>query len=287
MQLRQLEYFQMVGKTESMQKAAALLNVSQPTITVAVKKLEEELQVQLFERNGKHLKLTHEGELFLTRADEILARIQYSVAEMNDYHTEAADTIKIGITPIAGAVIFPDIFERINSQCPHFQAEFTEEGSLAIQALLEKGELDLGILIFPAELKTLETITIAVEPIHVCFAKSHPLNDRSVVAFEQLQQHPFLVFKEDTYSRQLVFDECKKHRFTPKVVFASRQVETIIGLVEAGAGISFLPQRIIQKHPNIGSCPLAEPIAIHVGIAWNKGKYLSKAGQRFIDFIKN
>ena len=174
MQLRQLEYFQMVGKTESMQKAARRLNVSQPTITVAVKKLEEELQVQLFERNGKHLKLTHEGELFLTRADEILARIQYSVAEMNDYHTEAADTIKIGITPIAGAVIFPDIFERINSQCPHFQAEFTEEGSLAIQALLEKGELDLGILIFPAELKTLETITIAVEPIHVCFAKSHP-----------------------------------------------------------------------------------------------------------------
>ena len=287
MQIRQLEYFQMVGKTESMQKAAVLLNVSQPSITVAIKKLEEELQVNLFERNGKRLTLTHEGKLFLTRAEDILARIQYSLEEMNDYHAEVADTLKIGITPIAGAVIFPEIFERINSQYPHFQAEFTEEGSLAIQALLEKGELDLGILIFPAELKTLETITIAVEPIHVCFAKSHPLNDRSVVAFEQLQQHPFLVFKEDTYSRQLVFAECEKHHFTPKVVFASRQVETIIGLVEAGAGISFLPQRIIQKHPNIGSCPLAEPIAIHVGVAWNKGKYLSKAGQRFIDFIKN
>ena len=287
MQIRQLEYFQMVSKSESMQKAAVLLNVSQPSITVAVKKLEEELQVNLFERNGKQLKLTYEGELFLTRTDEILARIQYSVAEMNYYHTEAADTLKIGITPIAGAVIFPDIFERINSQCPHVNVDFTEEGSLVIQSLLEKGELDLGILIFPAELKTLETITIAVEPIHVCFAKSHLLNDHSVVAFEQLQQHPFLVFKEDTYSRQLVFDECEKHCFTPKVVFASRQVETIIGLVEAGAGISFLPQRIIQKHPNIGSCPLAEPIAIHVGIAWNKQKYLSKAGHRFIDFIKN
>lgn len=287
MQIRQLEYFQKVSKSESMQKAAVLLNVSQPSITVAIKKLEEELQVNLFERNGKRLTLTHEGRLFLTRAEDILARIQYSLEEMNDYYAEVADTLKIGITPIAGAVIFPEIFERINSQCPRVNVDFTEEGSLVIQSLLEKGELDLGILIFPAELKTLETITIAVEAIHVCFAKSHLLSDHSVVAFEQLQQHPFLVFKEDTYSRQLVFDECEKHCFTPKVVFASRQVETIIGLVEAGAGISFLPQRIIQKHPNIGSCPLAEPIAIHVGIAWNKQKYLSKAGHRFIDFIKN
>lgn len=287
MQIRQLEYFQMVSKSESMQKAAVLLNVSQPSITVAIKKLEEELQVNLFERNGKRLTLTHEGKLFLTRAEDILARIQYSLEEMNDYHAEVADTLKIGITPIAGAVIFPEIFERINSQYPHFQAEFTEEGSLAIQALLEKGELDLGILIFPSEIKTLETISIAVEPIHVCFAVNHPFSRRAAVAFEELQPYPFAVFKEDTYSRQLVFEECEKHHFKPKVMFASRQVETIIGLVETGMGISLLPQRIIQKHPNIGSCPLAEPIAIHVGIAWNKQKYLSKAGHRFIDFIKN
>lgn len=277
----------MVSKTVSMQKAALLLNVSQPSITVAIKKLEEELQVKLFERNAKKLTLTKEGKLFLTRTDEILARVQYSLAEMNDYHAAMTGTLKIGITPIAGAVIFPEIFERINSRYPHFKAEFTEEGSLAIQARLEKGELDLGILIFPSEIKTLETITIAVEPFHVCFAKDHPLSSCASIAFEELQAYPFVVFKEDTYSRQLVFDECARHHFTPNVMFASRQVETIIGLVETGMGISLLPQRIIQKHPNIGSCPLAEPLTIHVGVAWNKSKYLSQGGQRFIDFIKN
>ncbi|WP_371367711.1 HTH-type transcriptional regulator GltC [Sporomusa rhizae] len=285
MQLRQLEYFQMVSKMKSMKKTAAFLNVSQPSISVAIKKLEEELGVSLINRNSKKFQLTKEGSVFLKRANEILDHVQYSMEEMNDYRLDHIATVKIGITPIVGAIIFPEIFEKFHTKYPHFKATFIEEGSLVIQELLEKGDIDLGMLILPSNLVGLEKVTITIEPIHVCFSNHHPLSRCSTVSFDQLKNYPFILFKEDTYSRQMVLAECEKYQIIPEVVFSSRQVETIIGLVEAGAGISLLPERIVRKHSNISSCRLANPISIEIGLAWNKNRYLSKAGKAFVDFV--
>jgi Transcriptional regulator len=285
MQLRQLEYFQLVSKMKSMKKTASFLHVSQPSISVAIKKLEEELGVSLLDRTAKKFQLTREGSIFLTRATEILERVQYSVEEMNDYRSEHIGSVKIGITPIVGALIFPEIFDKFHNQYPNFKASFIENGSLVIRELLEKGEIDLGLLIVPRQLEGLEKIIITREPIHVCFANQHRLRKYSAVSFEQLKNDPFIVFQEDTYSRQMVLAECEKYRISPEIVFSSRQVETIVGLVEAGTGISLLPERIVRKHPNISSCRLAEPITIDIGIAWNNNRYLSKAGQAFIDFV--
>ena len=286
MQLRQLEYFQMVSKMKSMRKTADLLNVSQPSISVAIKKLEEELGVSLIERNAKKFQLTQEGSIFLERTNEILDRVHYSAAQMSDYRSDHLGTIKIGITPIVGAIIFAEIFEKFHSQYPHFKATFIEEGSLVIRELLEKDEIDLGMMILPGKVPGLEKIIIAIEPIHVCFANNdHPLSGCSSVSFARLQNYPFVLFKEDTYSRQMVLAECEKHQISPDIVFSSRQVETIISLVEAGTGIALLPERIVRKHSGISSCPLASPLFIEIGIAWKSNRYLSKASKGFIDFV--
>lgn len=285
MQLRQLEYFQMVSKMKSMKKAAIFLNVSQPSISVAMKKLEEELGVILIDRNSEKFQLTQAGNVFLKHANEILGRVHYSMEEMSDYRLDNKRKIKIGITPIVGAMIFPDIFGKFHSQYPQFKASFIEEGSLVIRELLEKGEIDLGLLIIPSELVGLEKIIIANEPIHVCFANHHLLSGCLTVPFDQLKNYPFILFKEDTYSRQMVLAECKKYQINPDIAFSSRQIETIIGLIETGVGISLLPERIITKHSNVSSCRLAEPMTIQIGVAWNSDRYLSKAGNAFIDFV--
>jgi DNA-binding transcriptional LysR family regulator len=285
MQLRQLEYFQMVCKMKNITKAAELLNVSQPSVTVAIKRLEEELGVSLFDRNFKKLVLTEEGCTFLKRADKILSTAQYALDEMQDRSLAKKSDIKIGLTPIVGAMIFPDIFEKFQTECPELRVSFREEGSLMIRELLQKGELDLGILITTNIPPGLEKIVIATKQIHVCFAAGHPLHNAAAVPFSDLAGYPFLLFKEDTYSRQMILDECEKQHFIPTIGFSSRQIETILGLVEKGVGISFLPEVIISKHANISSCPLAEPLFIQVGIAWNTERYQSDACKTFIDVI--
>jgi len=109
----------------------------------------------------------------------------------------------------------------------------------------------------------------------------------SKIPWEKLRNQPFILLKEDTYLRQLVLEECAKRQFSPHIVLSSNQIETILGLVERGTGITFSMETIVQKHPNILSRPLPDPLFIQAVLAWNKDKHLSKAAQGFIDFTKH
>lgn len=285
MQLRQLEYFQAASRFKSITKAAAAVNVEQPSVTAAIKKLEYELGVQLFDRTSKQIELTPEGRIFLQRVDDILNRINYSVQEMSDLRLANKGFLKIGITPIIGAMIFPYIFDRLKSEYPNIDIKFVEEGSLAIRSLLEKGDIDLGILIISNAPSPLETRMIASSSIHLCLPANHPLDKFTSVSFNELKEYPFILFKEDTYSRRMILDECDKNQFTPNIAFSTSQIETVLGLVEQGVGISFLPETIVKKHSRIQSRPLASPLSIQIGLAWHRNRYQSNAAKAFVDFI--
>jgi DNA-binding transcriptional LysR family regulator len=101
-----------------------------------------------------------------------------------------------------------------------------------------------------------------------------------------LAKEPFLLFQEDTYMRQLILEECSRHGFTPQIRFSSRQIETILSLVEQNAGVGFLPADITRKHPRIVSRPLTPPLSIQAGFAWNEERYLSQACHVLLDFCE-
>lgn len=95
MELRHLKYFQVVSQLNSLTKAAEVLHLTQPSLTVAMQKLEEELKVPLFDRSQRSLSLTLEGNLFLQHVNDILRRVNDSVTEMQDYRTMQTGTIKL------------------------------------------------------------------------------------------------------------------------------------------------------------------------------------------------
>lgn len=285
MELRQLEYFQAVGRLASVTRAADSLRVAQPSVTVAIRKLEDELGVVLFDRSQKQIALTAEGQVFLRHVDDILGRVGDSVKEMNDYRLLKKGTIKVGIPPMVGAFIFPCVFAGFQKAHPWLELSVVEEGSLAIRGQLERGGLDLGMVIISNASPRLETAFITSRQLLVCLPPAHPLAGLPAVPFRQLRDEPFVLLKEDTYNRRLIMEECGKHGFTPRVVFSSSQIGTILGLVAQGVGISFLLDAVIAGHPGIAGRPLAEPLKIEIGLAWNRERYLSKAARAFIDFI--
>ena len=203
---------------------------------------------------------------------------------MKDYRQLQKGSIKMGITPITGAFSFPYIFAKFKKIYPNFELTVVEEGSLSIRTRLERGELDLGFMITFNTLSCLEIIPITTGQFLVCVAKDHPLAQFSAIPFKELRDYPFILFKEDTYSRQIILQECKRHQFVPHIVFSSSQIETILGLIEQGVGISFLPDAIVQKRVDIINRPLAEPLSLTTGLAWNKERYLSNASKAFINF---
>jgi DNA-binding transcriptional LysR family regulator len=284
-ELRQMEYFQRAGRLRSITKAAAELHVSQPSVTVAIQKLEEELGVPLLDRSQKQIALTPEGHVCLKRTDDILARIRDLISEMNDYRFAKKGIIKIGITPVIGAYFFPGALARFQKMHPRVQVAVIEEGSLSLRKRLARGELDLTMMITSQTSSHLETVPVAKGQLLACFSRHNPLGKLDKIPFARLRDQPFIMFREDTYSRKMILDECARNRFTPRIVFTSSQIETVMGMVGHGVGISFLLDTIVTKYPEVVGRPLSKPLLLEAGLAWSKDRYLSKAARLLMNSL--
>ncbi|MBP1624106.1 MAG: cynR 4, partial [Acidobacteria bacterium] len=154
-----------------------------------------------------------------------------------------------------------------------------EEGSLSLRKRLARGELDLTMMIISKTSSHLETVTVAKGQLLACFSRHNPLSKLEKIPFARLRDQPFIMFREDTYSRKMILDECTQNRFTPRIVFTSSQIETVMGMVGHGVGISFLLDTIVTKYPEVVGRPLSKPLLLEAGLAWSKDRYLSKAAR--------
>ena len=287
MEIRQLEYFRAVCGLNSISKAAEQLHVAQPSVSIAIQKLEEELGVMLFDRTQRQISLTEEGKIFSQRVSDILLQIGDSVNEIKDLRFCQSGTIKIGIPPMIGVFLFPHIFARFRKRYPDIKLIAVEAGSLSIQKLLEDGNIDVGIITQNSSCSALDVQPITSVQIRVCLPQDHSLSGLASIPFAKLEGEPFILFKEDTYSREIIVKECRKHNFKPDIVFVSSQIDTIISLVELGVGISFLFDVIAKKHSAINCLPLEESLTAPIVLAWNRKRYLNSASRIFIEFINS
>ncbi len=287
MELRQLEYFQMASRLKNITRAAERLRVSQPNITVAIKKLEAELGIQLFDRSQKQLSLTPEGAVFLNRIELALRNIQDAVLEVNDYKQLQKGTIKIGIPSMIGAYLFPKIFSSFQRKYSHLDVYLYEEGSMKIREQLERDELDFGIVIISDASPSLQLLPMSTNQIVACVPENHPLAQKDSISIQDMLDTDLIMLKEGSFLRHLVLQKLKAASITPNIVLESNQIETIKGLVSSGVGIAYLLDFIVEGTPGIKAIPISEPIFVDVGLAWKKDRYISKAAQSFIDFCKN
>lgn len=287
MELRQIEYFCMVGKLQSFTRAAEQLHISQPSITQAIRKLEEEIDVQLFDRSKKKAVLTLEGQAFLSRMEKILDDCQQAIQEAKDFKTWRKGTVKLGVPPMIESYLFPDIFSCFKQAYPGLQLiAFEETSSLDAAAKLEKDELDLAIIILPENSETLNTSVITQEQLVLCMHPNHPLRQQKTVRFDQLKNEQFILLKEKSYQHQVVVSRCLRQHFMPNTILSSNQIKTIKSLIANGSGISLLMTMVVRDDQHIAVVPLQEPIIFDIGLAWKKDKCLSNASIAFIKFIK-
>ena len=288
MDLRQLEYFRMAGHLGNVTRAAERLRVSQPNVTVALKKLEAELGILLFDRSNKQLVLTPEGEIFLERIEVALEGINDAVAELNDYRDLHKGTIKIGIPPMMGAHLFPKIFSTFFQQYPQLDINLFEEGSISIREKLERGELDFGIAIISGASPTLQLFPMSKSQLMAIVPVKSPLAGKNFVSDEDIAAANLILLKEGAFVRECLLDKMTSVGITPRVVLESGQIATIKGLVAQGIGISFLLDMVLPKAGDKGikALPLQNPIYVDVGLAWKRGRYVSKAASSFIEFCR-
>lgn len=290
MELRQIQYFIEVAKLEHVTEASYVLHVSQSAVSRQIFKLESELGVDLFIHEGRKVKLTPIGRLFLGHMEHLMKVIQNAQQEISEYLDPEQGTVRIGFPSSLAAHMIPTIVSAFRDKYPavHFQLQHGSYKELVDWVV--KGEMNLAIMgPVPAHERQVNCEVLFKEKFMALLPATHPLASQTSVKLEQLADDLFVLFPAGFVLRDIVVKACTNIGFEPKVTFEGDDLDAIKGLVAAGLGITLLPEIAIGEHisSSIISLPIADSLVTRdVGIITPATRELSPTEKLFHEFLK-
>ncbi|WP_195714228.1 cidABC operon transcriptional activator CidR [Paenibacillus sp. GM2] len=289
MDIRQMQYLVEVARHQSFTKAADTLFITQPTISKAIKSLEEELGVILFNRNGKKIELTDAGQIIVSQAQQIVGSFQNLTDELDDLRNLKRGHIRIGLPPMVGANFFPRVIGQFHERYPDITIQLFEDGAKKVEYDVANGSLDVGVVVLPATQEGLAVLPFLEEKLNLVVHPSHPLASRQEVSLNELVEASFVLFREDFTLHDRIIAECAKVGFQPHVIYESSQWDLISEMVAAGLGITLLPETICREvdQRRVKIISLVHPvIPWNLGVVWREDRYLSFSAREWIRFAK-
>lgn len=289
MQLNQLRYFLAVARRLSFTRAAASLPLSQPSLTNQVRRLEQELGVELFVRTTRRVQLTPAGEDFVHAAEQILALVEEAQIEMHEFSGLRRGRVLLGTIPTVGAFSLPPLLAEFRRRFSGIELAIQEEGSDDLLRLLLEEEIDLAI-VTAAEAHpsgALERRCLVVDEMVVLLPEGHRLADRASVGLGELAEERFVLFKPGYGLRRVVQEACAGAGFQPSIAFETSQRETIYGMVQEGLGVTLLPRSGIHRGDYTWRlAPLTPPgVTRELSLAWKIRRRHSEASRAFREFL--
>ncbi|MBQ4650966.1 MAG: LysR family transcriptional regulator [Firmicutes bacterium] len=289
MNIQSLTYFIQVADARSYSVAAKKIYVAQSSLSTAVKKLEEELSVKLFNYDGKSLNLTMEGERFYELAKEFLSSYELFFESAKKITDDVFGTINILLPILVSDIFFSEPLAEFQKKYPDVKINVTNRGGYQTQNLISVNEYDIGVTIKPLIQNTFECIDIAKSPMVLAVHESNPLADKEEVTYEELVYENFLSYEEDSVLYQNFISKTKDAGYAPQILMKAAETPLLLSVIEKGTGVLVVPECVVdyRKYSNIRVIPIrGEDEGYQLIMVYNKDKYLSTASVAFIDFIK-
>ncbi|MBZ5752135.1 MULTISPECIES: LysR family transcriptional regulator [Metabacillus] len=289
MELRDIKSFIGVADHKSFTKAAEHSYLSQPSLSKAVKKLEDELHVELFDRSTRYLRLTDAGQIVYTQGKKTLAALTELTTLLDELTDGEAGEIKMGVPPLIGTLFFPKIARLFHEQYPNVTLELIEMGAKIIEQLVKEGQIDVGLIVLPVDETAFNIYPFITDDFVLYVHQDHPLARKNAVSLSELKDEKFIVFSEHFSLHDHIINACKEAGFTPSISYESSQWDLILELVASKLGIALLPNSIFEKqnNPSIKTIPLQAPSLLwKLGVITKKESYHSFALRRLLEIIK-
>lgn len=291
MELRHLRYFVALGEELNFTRAAERLHIAHPPLSQQIRQLEDELGVTLLQRNSRPIRLTEAGELFLARARALLANFESAVADTRRVGRGQAGRLAIGFVGSAMFAGLPDIIGAYRDACPDVELVLDEMLAAEIAEALRRRRIDVGFA-RPALLPEagLAQRLILDEPYVVALPRAHPLAARSDIALAELSDDAFVLYpvQPEPSVTGLIVAACQAAGFTPRLAQEVLHLQTAIGLIAAGVGVSLVPEAAARAQTGRGVAyvRLAAPVVTApLTIAWRE-EDVSPAVQRLLDIAQ-
>ena len=279
MTLTELRYIVAVSQKNHFGRAAQACFVSQPTLSIAIKKLEEELDVKLFERSSKNeIRITEIGQQIIDQAFVVLQEAQILTEIAKQGKDPLSGQFKLGVIYTIGPYLLPDLIPQLTRTASNLRLIIEENFTANLLQSLKQGSLDAIIISYPFEEPGIETAALYEEPFIVALPKQHEWKNRKEIPTEDLAQQDLMLLGSGHCFRDQVVaacPNCMSGNSELTRTFEGGSLETIRHMVAAGTGITVLPRTSVmrsqQQENLIDIKPFKSPSPSRtVAIAWRK-----------------
>ncbi|MCA0871484.1 LysR family transcriptional regulator [Seohaeicola saemankumensis] len=290
--LKQLRYFVAVAEHGSVSRAAQTLAISQSAVTEAIKFLEDDLGIQLFDRHPRGLNITHKGHQFLRHATSILAEVSGARRALTEKEEEIGGELHLGVTSLMAGYVMSDLLARYRRANPQVEVSAIEDNGEYLEHLLIGGELDVAVMVVSNlhDKLALQMEILDVSPYRLWLPIGHRLVTHDSINVDDLGGEQLIMLDIDEMG-EAAMNLLSALGRRPRIAFRTRSVEAVRSLVATGAGIALLPDLVyrpwslegdrIESRDVSGALPV-----VQVGMAWRKGSPLSPAARDFIAIAK-
>lgn len=287
MDLGQLRYFSKIVEHKSFTRAAEDCSVSQPALSQQIGKLERELGLPLFERQGRTIRMTPAGKLLQTHATKILQLVDDAKRQLTD--DGETGNILLSAIPTVAPHLLPAILSNVGEQFPKAKLIVSEMATEELLKRCTSGEIDLGFVATSAKSKYLTVEPLFEEELLLAIPSTHALCQKSSITIEDIRDEPFILLSDAHCLLESIENFCNNNNFQPVAGTRIEQLITVQNLVAMGQGLSFVPRmatdvdlggRIVYRQLT-GAAPTRM-----VSICWNPYRYESQLLGNFMKAIR-
>lgn len=289
MDLAELQVFLTVASERSFSRAAARLHRTQPAISQAVKRLEDDLGERLFDRSAKDGKLTEAGRVLLDYAKRLMRLAEEADSAVRDLRDLQRGRVLVGANEAAIHVLLP-LLEHFRRQFPRIQIDIRRVPSRQIGVEVLQRSLDFGILSFPPAERGLGTITLGSDELVVLMAPAHPLAGRKQVSMSELGEQDVIAHNEASPAREKVLRLFEQRHEKLNITVALPSLDGIKRAVEMNLGVALLPRRCavteLARGTLVATTVPQLRLPRHLRLIYRQTGELSHAAQQFLAVAK-
>jgi DNA-binding transcriptional LysR family regulator len=286
--MRQVRAFVSVAHLKSFTRAATLLHVSQPALTVQIRKLEESLGIRLLDRNSRTVDVTRVGRELLPVFQRVLHELDSVIMDTKALATQQHGVVRIAALPSFAAGLLPAIISRFRRSNPRMSFVVRDVIASRVNASVRSEEVDIGITGGELSDPDLEILHLTHDQMHVVFPSQHPLGRKRKITLEDLAELPIVLMDSETSVRSIVDRAFVAAGRLPIPACEAIYMMTAVGMVKAGLGVAVLPAsaKEVRAEPSLKSrmiddAAFARPIAV----IKKRNRTLPPAAQLFFEQI--
>ncbi|OWT67360.1 MULTISPECIES: LysR family transcriptional regulator [unclassified Achromobacter] len=290
--LRQFEYFLALAETGQVSKAALRCNVSQSTMTIALRNLEDSLNVPLFVRHAKGLRLTDEGERFVRHAQNVTGAFDRALDDMRAAPDEVSGSLRLGVTETISAYLMPAVIAAVAQRFPNLSLQVMELERHDVEQRLLRGQLDLGLVIVSnlTRFDKLQYDTMLRSPRRLWTHPDHPLQQAGKVTLRDVSEADYIMLDMDEHI-ETVGKYWGRYSLAPRVRYQSRSPEAVRSLVALQQGVTILSDLVYRPWSLEGRRILRRDISdevptMDIGGVWPKRSGLGRSGELLMNFLR-